>query len=174
MKKIPKLLVAILFIAVILNSCKKSDSNSPTGTSMKFTSNGAAVSFNSCVAVSATVGTTSEVLLTGINITNAKPGVSSFEVELTHDVNTLKAGQTYPAAGSFSQLDASTLFYFTTESDVFTTQPGNAQGTVSITEVTSSSIKGTFSGKLFAEDDFTGTTVLYTITNGSFTAKRGN
>ncbi|MDB5090417.1 MAG: hypothetical protein JWR09_4411 [Mucilaginibacter sp.] len=174
MKKLPKLFVAILFIAVIFNSCKKSDSNSPTGTSMKFTSNGTAISFNSCVAVSATVGNTSEVLITGINITNAKPGVSSFEVELTHDVNTLKAGQTYPAASSFSQLDAATLFYFTTESDVFTTQPGNAQGTVSITEVTSANIKGTFSGKLFAEDDFTGTTVLYTITNGSFTAKRGN
>jgi hypothetical protein len=174
MKKTTKLLLGALLVAIIFNSCKKSDSNSPTGTSMKFTSNGAAVSFNSCVAVSATVGNTAEVLITGINITNAKPGTSSFELELTHDINTLKAGQLYPAASSFSQLDASTLFYFTTESDVFTTQPGNAQGTVSITEVTSASIKGTFSGKLFAEDDFTGTTVLYTITNGSFTAKRGN
>ncbi|SHN34748.1 hypothetical protein [Mucilaginibacter sp. OK098] len=174
MKNTTKLLLGALLVAIIFNSCKKSDSNSPTGTSMKFTSNGAAVSFNSCVAISATVGNTSEVLITGINITNAKPGASSFEVELTHDINTLKAGQTYPVASSFSQLDASTLYYFTNASDVFNTQTGNAQGTVSITEVTSTSIKGTFSGKLFAENDFTGTTVLYTITNGSFTAKRGN
>jgi hypothetical protein len=174
MKKISKPFIAILFIALAFNSCKKSSDNSPSGTSMKFTSNGTGISFNSCVEVDATVGDQKQVLITGINITNGKPGTSSFELEIAHDVATLKAGQTYPVASSFSQAESSTLFFFTSETGAFNTQPGNPQGAVSITEVTSTNVKGTFSGKLFAEDDFTGEHALYTITNGSFTAKRSN
>jgi len=164
----------MLFTAVIFNSCKKSSDTSPAGVGMKFTSNGTAVSFNSCVEASATVGDQSQILITGIDISNGKAGTSSFEVQLIHDEATLKSGQVYPAATTFGQANSSALLYFKNNTDFFATQPGNPQGTVTLTEVTSTTIKGTFSGKLFTEDDFTGEHVLYTITDGSFTAKRGN
>jgi hypothetical protein len=88
-----------------------------------------------------------------------------------HDPTTLKAGQTYPVASSFAQADGALFFYFTNDTDSFISQPANPQGTVTITEVTPTTISATFLGKLFASNDFEGTTAVYTITNGSFTAK---
>ncbi|MEO6633797.1 MAG: hypothetical protein ABIN13_18790, partial [Mucilaginibacter sp.] len=104
--------------------------------------------------------------------TNGKPGAASMEVDITHDLATMKAGQTYSV--TTAPKDGLILFYFKNDNDVFTTQPANPVGKVTITEVTSSTIKGTFSGKLFSEDDFTGEHVLYSIAGGSFTAKRSN
>ncbi|ASU32498.1 hypothetical protein [Mucilaginibacter xinganensis] len=172
MKIIPKLILPALLIGLLFNSCKKNDSGSSPGMAMKFNCNGKAISFNSCYAEATTVGNTSEVMITGVNITNSKHGTTSFEVALTHDFNTLKSGQTYPIGRSISQVDAATLFYFTTATNVFNTQPGNTEGTVTVTEVTSATVKGTFSGKLFAEDDLEGQSMVYTITNGEFTAKK--
>jgi hypothetical protein len=173
MKKTFEFFIAVLFITVVFNSCKKSSDNSPSSPSMKFTSNGTVVSFNSCVEVVATVGSQSQILITGIDVTNGKAGTTSFEVQLIHDDATLKAGQVFQAATTFGQENSSALLYFTNDTDLFATQPGKPQGSVTLTEVTSTTIKGTFSGELFAEDDFTGDHVLYTITNGSFTALRG-
>jgi hypothetical protein len=172
MKKLSKLIVAVLFTAIALTSCKKSSDNSPAGTTMTFKANGTAVTYNTCVAVSASVNDVNQTLITGTNLTNGKPGAASMEVNITHDLATLKAGQSYSV--TTAPKDGLILFYFINDSDVFTTQPANPIGTVTITEVTSSTIKGTFSGQLFSEEDFTGDHVLYTIAGGSFTAKRGN
>lgn len=172
MKKLSKLFIAVLLTAVAFTSCKKNSDNSPAGSTMTFTANGTAVTYNACVAVSASVNDVNQTLITGTNLTNGKPGAASMEVDITHDMATLKAGQTYSVTTAHQ--DALVLFYFKNDTDVFTTQPANPIGKVTITEVTSSTIKGTFSGKLFSEDDFTGEHVLYTITGGSFTAKRTN
>jgi hypothetical protein len=172
LSKLSKLFIAVLFTAVALASCKKNSGNSPTGTTMSFTANGTAVTYNTCVAVSASVNDVNQTLITGTNLINGKPGAASMEVNITHDLATLKAGQTYLV--SSAPKDALVLFYFTTDTDVSTTQLANPIGTITITDVTSSTIKGTFSGKLFSEDDFTGDHILYTIAGGSFTAKRGN
>ena len=172
MKKLSNLFVAVLFTAIALTSCKKNSDNSPSGTTMTFTANGTAITYNTCVAVSASVNDVNQTLITGTNLTNGKPGAASMEVDITHDLATMKAGQTYSV--TTAPKDGLILFYFKNDTDVFTTQPANPIGKVTITEVTSSTIKGTFSGKLFSEDDFTGEHVLYTIAGGSFTAKRSN
>ncbi|MEO6978874.1 MAG: hypothetical protein ABI113_10870 [Mucilaginibacter sp.] len=172
MKKLSKLFIVVLFTAIALTSCKKNSDNSPAGTTMTFTANGTATTYNTCVAVSASVNDVNQTLITGTNLTNGKPSAASMEVDITHDLATMKAGQTYSV--TTAPKDGLILFYFKNDNDVFTTQPANPVGKVTITEVTSSTIKGTFSGKLFSEDDFTGEHVLYSIAGGSFTAKRSN
>ena len=168
--------VAILAVAVVFSSCKKSSTPKPdngtTTTSMKFTVNGTVVSLNDCEETDASVNDAPQTLFIGVNVTNGKPGDVSFEVDVMAAPSALKAGQTYPASSSFSQPNSSALFYYPNANDSYNTQPSNAQGTVSITEVTSTTISGTFSGKLFASDDFNGEHIIYTITSGSFTAKR--
>jgi hypothetical protein len=72
---------------------------------------------------------------------------------------------------AYAQPEGAGITYYPNNTDTFTTQIGNPQGTVTITEVTATTISGTFSAKLFAWNDTSGNTVIYTITNGSFTAK---
>jgi hypothetical protein len=166
MKKIFSLFSALLFIAVVLNSCSKSHDSISTSSSMKFTANGTAISFPTCLEVTATLNGNEHLLITGENTT----ATSSFEVEIIHALATLQAGQTYQVSSTVNASNSINLYYFTTTGDSFQTQAGNPQGTVTITGVTSNAISGTFSGKLFAASDFSGTTVLYTVTNGSFNA----
>ena len=166
--------MAVIVTSIAFSSCKKSSTPAPVPTittSMKLTANGTPLSFSYCEEVEIDVNNAPQITFTGTNVTNGKPSDASFEVDILHDPTTLKAGQTYPAATSFAQPDGSALFYSPNANDTYMTQPGNPQGTVTITEVTATTISGTFSGKLFAGDDFSGTSVLYTITNGSFTAK---
>ena len=176
MKTLSHLLIAALFGACLFtSSCKKDSTAAPVdaASSMKFTANGTDVSLNNCLQASASVNDVVETIISGANFTNGTAGDASFEVNIIHDPATLKAGQTYQMITSFGQAtDGAILFYYTSLTDIFTTQPANAQGSVTITDVTSTTISGTFSGKLFASGDFSGTKVLYTITNGTFTAKR--
>jgi hypothetical protein len=174
MKTISQLFIAVMFTAIAFSSCKKSsdNSNSSSNASMKFTANGTAVSYNTCIVVDATAGTVKQTLISGNNGTITKPGDATFELDILHDLATLKAGQTYPVSTTFNQANSAALIYFPNQNDFFATQPGNPQGTVSITDVTTDIIKGTFSGKLFTQDDFDGTTVKYTITGGTFVATR--
>ena len=176
MKTLSRLCIALAAIALTFSSCKKSSNNpKPNNTvtsSMKFTANGTVVSFNNCGETSLSVNGVTQTLFLGVNITNGTPGNASFELNIQHDPTTFKAGQTYQVGSLPDQADDLIFFYSTNGSDNFTTQPANPQGTVTITEVTSTTISGTFSGKLFAYDDYAGATVVYTITNGSFTAKR--
>jgi hypothetical protein len=171
MKKTQTLLLAVLGIALVFNSCKKSSHSPVSSPSMKLTYNGTALSFNSCLALSATVGSTDEVLITGDNVTGSNHSDNSFEVDIVHSITALKAGQTFPAATAFTQAESSTLFFFTNATDTFVSQPKNPYGTVTITGVTSTTITGTFSGTLYAVSDFSGLDLKYTITDGTFTAK---
>ncbi|MDB5024258.1 MAG: hypothetical protein JWP78_2013 [Mucilaginibacter sp.] len=176
MKNLSHLFIAVLATALAFSSCKKSTTPAPAGatSSMKLTSNGTAISFNECVQGTVTANGVVQTVIIADNITNGKVGDAGFEVDIMHDPATLKAGQTYAAASSFGQADGATFFYYPNATDNFATQPANPQGLVTITGVTSTTITGTFSGKLFASDDFAGTTVIYTVTNGSFTAKLGS
>jgi hypothetical protein len=165
--------VAVLVIAFAFSACKKSSTPAPdtsSTTSMTLTSNGSNISYNSCDEVSASVNDVAHTLITGYNLTNGKRGHDSFELDIIHDVATLKAGQAYPVGSHLGQADAVTLFYSPTDSTDFNS--ANAQGSVTISGITATTITGTFSGKLYAQDDFDGTTVIYTVTNGAFTAKR--
>ena len=173
MKKISVFCIVALLMAAMFSGCKKDSKNPATSTteSMKLTLNANAVSYNSCLGSDATIGSTKETIITGLNLTNNTPGADSFEIEIVHDISTLKAGEVFQAANSFGQADGMALYYFPNDNDTFVTQPANPQGTVTITAVTSTTISGTFSGKLFASADLSGTTVKYTVISGTFTAR---
>jgi hypothetical protein len=172
MKKIIKLSFAVLFIGFVFNSCKKSSNPPPLTSSMTFSFNGTNQTFNTCFALVPTMTASSQVLITGYNITGGAASNNSFSIQIVHDISTLQAGQTYPAAASTAAANSSSFVFFTDASHDFITQTANPQGTVMITGVSSSTITGTFSGDLFAPNDTNGSTVIYTITNGVFTASR--
>ena len=176
MKKIAQILITFFLTIFVLSSCKKSGNNPilvTSTTAMNFNYNGTAQSFNNCLAVSATAGV-AQTVITGENVTLGQISANSFEVDILADITTLKAGQTFPAITTPNQAGGSVLFYFPNSTDVFVTQPVNAQGTVTVTAVTASTISGTFSGKLFAESDYNANNLIYTITGGTFTALISN
>ncbi len=161
--------------AVTLGSCKKSssDPNASSTQSMKFTINGSAVNYNTCLEASASAGSSNQTVFSGFQTTNGTTGASTFEVAINNDPATLKAGQTYAAATKFGETNHSALLYFPNDKDFYASQPGNPTGTtVTITDITTDIIKGTFSGKLFSQDDYDGKSVKYTVTAGTFVAKR--
>jgi hypothetical protein len=166
--------VAVLVIAFAFSACKKGSTPTPdtsSTTTMTLTSNGTNnISYNSCDEIAASVNNINHTLITGYNLTNGKKSADSFELDIVHDVATLQAGKAYPVGSSLGQVDAVTFFYSPTDTTDFNS--ANAQGSVTISGITATTITGTFSGKLFAQDDFDGTHVIYTVTNGAFTAKR--
>ena len=145
---------------------------------MSLTYNNTKLAFNSCVQAfnscvhTLTVNNVPETVILANNITGSKVSDNSFEIDITADVTTLKPGAIFQAASSFSQVNAMTLFFSPDTTNTYATQPANHTGTVTITDVSFTYIKGTFSGKLFASDDFSASQLLYTITNGTFVAKR--
>jgi hypothetical protein len=164
--------VAVLVIAFAFSACKKSNTPAPdttVTTTMTLTSNGTNLSFDDCEQVATSVNNVAHTIIVGSSTINKN---TAFTVDIIHDVSTLKAGQAYPVASSIAQTDAAFLYYYPNTSNNFSTQPSSAQGSVTISGVSASTITGTFSGKLFAVADVDGTTVIYTITNGAFTAKR--
>src|SRR6185437_2688949 len=173
MKKTLKLLVAVLCIALAFSACKKNKGNSPTGgaTSMKFTVNGTAVSYNTCLELTATINDIDHLVITGDNINGAKHSDDNFELEIIHDLATLKAGQTFQVSADFSSANSVNIWYSPNATDSFVSQAGNPNGSVTITAVTSTTITGTFQGKLYGESDYSGTDLKYTVTNGAFTAR---
>jgi hypothetical protein len=139
---------------------------------MSFTANSTAVSFNTCVVLTSTANPTGQTIIAGYNNVNGIISANGFEVEAIQDISTIKVGQVFPASTTTGQAGTSALLYFTDATNNFLSQPGNPQGTVTITGITSTSISGTFAGLLFSPGDTGGATTIYTITNGSFTAQR--
>ncbi|MCR8561543.1 hypothetical protein KXD93_28065 [Mucilaginibacter sp. BJC16-A38] len=173
MKQTTKFLIAVMAAAITLGSCKKSsDPNASSTQSMKLTLNGKAVSYSACLISTAEAGSSKQTIITGTTLANGVPTGATFEVELFKDIALIKAGDVFPASTVFAQANSSALLYFPNDNDFFATQPGNPQGTVTITAVTSDIIKGTFSGKLFTQDDYEGKTVKYTATGGTFVASK--
>ena len=161
--------------AVTLGSCKKSsDPNASSTPSMKLTLNGKAVSYNTCIASDATGGSLKQTLILGTNVTKGTPDGVTFEVEIIKEMASIKTGDVFPASTKFAQANSSALLYYAADGNFYATQPGNPQGTVTITAVTSDIIKGTFSGKLFTDDDYDGSDVKYTVIGGTFVATKSN
>jgi hypothetical protein len=174
MKTLSYVLMAATAVSITFSSCKKSSTPAPApadvATSMKLTSNGTALNYNQCQQFIVSAGITQSDFIAK-NFINGKLSDDEFEVDIIHDPATLKAGQTYPVISSYAQPDGAVITYYLNDTDTFTTQPGSSQGSVTITSVTSTSISGTFSGTLYTSNDLSGLHQLYTITNGSFTAK---
>ena len=176
MKHFFNTLLILLIAPILFYSCKKSSTPAPvasvSASSMSLIYNNTKLSFNNCFEGTASVNNAPEIIIIGNNITGSKVSDNSFEVDITADAATLKPGAVFQAASSFGQLNVMALFFFPDTTNTYTTQPASPAGTVTITDVSSTYIKGTFSGKLFASDDFSATKLLYTVTNGTFVAKR--
>jgi hypothetical protein len=161
MKYFYKPTTLIILISTLLLSCKKS-STPALVTFMKLDTNSKTISYNSCF--------TSEIIFDGVPQTRitSQGGTGRFNITLNQAPNNLKTGQVY---------EAQTIKSLTTDSYAqFTYVPNggygysssmyNPIGSVTLTEVTSTSIKGTFSAGVFEDDS--GLNLRYTISNGTF------
>jgi hypothetical protein len=175
MKTLSHLCIALAAIALTFSSCKKS-SNNPTPdntvtSSMKLTANGTDINFNDCEEIEIDVNGQAQTTFTGYQVANGKHSDVSFGLNVVHDPTTFKAGQTFQASSSFDPTNSATLVFWPNSTDSYMLDATAPQGTVTITAVTATTISGTFSGKLYVFNDPTAATQVYTITNGSFTAK---
>jgi hypothetical protein len=176
MKKNSAIFIAVLSILFILNSCKKNgdnDPDKPVASSMTFTSNSIALSFNTCVALTAVVDRANQLVISGYNTAGGIISNNSLDIDIMQDIGAITVGQTFPVSTIFGQAGSSAMVFLPNGKDQFCTQPGNPQGIVTITAVKTNTISGTFSAKLFKTSDFDGDTVRYTIANGTFVAKKG-
>jgi hypothetical protein len=170
MKNTSKLIILSLIATLSFTACKK-DSTTPKPTSssysMKLTLNGSPVSYSICLAADITASGVKQFNILGSNPT----GNDSFAVAVIDDITTLKAGQTFTGETSYTEPNGLNISYFAADNSIYDTVLSDQTSTLTITEVTSTEIKGTFSGKLYAFDDTAGTSLKYTITNGTFTAE---
>ena len=174
------LLLMLVILSTLFTACDKlgpapsytGSSGSSAPSSMKFSYNNTAVSLNSCTALSLSVNNASHVNISGVNVTGGKDGNLNMIIDIITSIDSLRAGQTFQAATDFGQTGVEDLL-FTVDTTTYVSQPAAAQGTVVITSVSSTYIKGTFTGTLYGGLDFSATQLIYTVTNGSFIAKRG-
>src|ERR1700676_1738210 len=166
MKYLYKPATLIFLISALLLSCKKSSTTPALVTFMKLDTNSKAISYNSCF--------TSEIILGGQPQTRitSQGGTGDFNITLNQAPNNLKTGQVYEAQTIKSlATDSYARFTYVPNSSAnggygYSSSVYNPIGSVTLTEVTSTSIKGTFSTGVFQDDS--GLDLLYTITNGTF------
>ncbi len=178
MKLLFRLFFAGMLVACFFASCKKSAKNpTPTITNdltsqgMKYTINGDTSSLPLCYTYDvATNNAATSTIIQGYSLVNGALGTKLLKLSVLH-TSSLKAGDTF--TGLSNDVIVGVTGFYTADGGVasFTSQSSNPQGTLTITEITSDHIKGTFTMKLFKPDDTNGTTVIYTITQGVFYAK---
>jgi hypothetical protein len=175
MKNFTKLIIYLSAI-LVFNACNKTtvttSTSATSSSSMKLAYNNTNLAFNTCIAAQSDVNGSEQLIISGYNVTKSQVSDNSFEIDLYADIDSIKVGQVFPTSTIFEQPHSMTLFFFPDTTNAYVTQVARPIGSVTITAVTSSEIRGTFSGGLFSSDDFEASALIYTITNGSFTAKR--
>ncbi len=174
MTKIYKTALFCFLIAASFTACKKNDKNSDSkgnaSAILSFDDNGSKVTLNNCVALDISTGDLKQISITS----NENNGNRNFSISLIQDITLLKAGDKFTVYNDVFNLPVGsmTMFYSTSATGLFTTQAGNPVGSVTITAVSSTEIKGNFSGNLYDTDDSEGLTLKHKITDGTFTASR--
>jgi hypothetical protein len=166
MKYLYKPAILMFIISTLLFSCKKSSTTPGLVTFMKLDANGKTISFNSC--------STAEIIFFGQHQTTivSQGGTGTFTIILTQAPQNLKAGQVYQAQTIKNvETDSYAQFNYVPDNSSdnkygYSSSMYNPVGSVTLTEVTSTSIKGTFTAAVFA--DTYGSNLAYTITNGTF------
>jgi hypothetical protein len=159
MKAITKLILIAFMATALLAGCSKDDdetepeNNNPAGNTLTCTVNGTA--WNASLAVVAT-NTGGVLTVTGSDSNAGQCQVIIF--------NPSGAG-TYPLGGNLTNQSNGRWTQGTGQEDTYTTMLGQGQGTVEITELSDTKVKGTFS---FTAKNSAGTEV--TITEGSFSS----
>jgi hypothetical protein len=168
-KNFTKLIVLCLIAGFSFSACKKSSDNKPTTSdtySMKLTLNGKAVTYTTCAAADITANGIAQ-----FNIIGTNKGNEGLAIGVIADLSKVKAGQVFKAATAYVQPNSMTMFYTDAANNDYSTQLTDPTGSITITSVSSTTIKGTFSGKLYDFDDTAATDLKYTITDGTFVAQ---
>jgi len=161
MKKIKSLiLLTMLSGAVIMSSCKK-DKSTPTPF-ITATIDGSAVNFNTHAVAIKGSGETAGVTV----IQGEGPNGTTFSISL---LTALTAGKTFVSGGD--DVNNAPLLQYSTSDDDFFNDDDDASNviTVTITSVSSTSVQGTFKGKIMdAIEVGNGTPKTKLISNGKF------
>ncbi|MGF7037778.1 hypothetical protein M2273_001012 [Mucilaginibacter lappiensis] len=166
MKYLYKHVSLIFLISTFLLSCKKSSTTPELVTFMKLDTNSKALSYNSCSTIEIIRGGQPQTSIT------SQGGTGHFDITLNQAPENLKTGQVYEAQTIKSLVtDSYARFTYVPNSSAngvygYSSSVNNPIGSVTLTEVTSTSIKGTFSTRVFQDDS--GLDLRYTITNGTF------
>lgn len=167
-KNFTKLVILCLIAGTSFSACKKSSNNNPSGDtySMKLTLNGKAVTYTTCLVADITANGIAQ-----FNITGSNKGNEGLAIDVIANLKTVKAGQVFNAATAYVQPNSMTIFYTDAANNDYGTQLTDPTGSITITSVTSTTVKGTFTGKLYDFDDTNATNLKYTITGGTFVAE---
>ena len=179
MKTLYYFLITSVLLCCVFTSCKKSSvkpkqadtANTLSSQGMKYTINGDTSSFPLCLTYdSGTNNVQTNTTIEGYSLVGGTLGAKVLKLSLYH-TGALKAGDTFTGFTSNPLLGVAA--YYTPDGDEssFSSQLANPQATLTIDEVTSDHIKGTFTVKLFLHSDTAGSHVVYTITNGKFYAQ---
>ncbi len=168
-----KLIVLCLIAGFSFSACKKDSNNKNTDNSnstysMNFTLNGTAVSYSTCAVGDIQVNSDHYTEFVGVN---TKSPNNSLQIEVVANIADLKAGQTFQVTSDYLAANTAIFFYSPNATDSFGTQTAAPSGSVTITSVSSTTVKGTFSAKLYSSDDFDATTLKYTVASGTFVAE---
>lgn len=159
------MITLILFI-----SCKKKNTPSPDYY-MTLKVNGTEIKYTTCNESETIVDDQTETTIAGYYSSALDKTAKMFEITLIADENNLKTGQVFQCQGINSATydnGSNVFFHYLTDSDDaygVSSSPYNPIGKVTLTEVTPTYIKGTFSALLGNND---GTVVLDTISSGTF------
>jgi len=171
---LPSILLASLFAFTV--SCKKSSDDAVTPpevemaeSTMTFKLDGTAKTYTDCVAVGQTMDDISGLSITGSVLTVDDDFLSVYVGSKTAVATGYSANKVFFDGGSKIQATiglAKTGVNYTT---VFTTDLSKMAIEVHITERTATNVKGTFSGKVYSEDQ--DDTKAYVVSEGKFNAK---
>ncbi len=158
------LILGIVFSSLVFNSCKK-DATSGDGYVMRFYVDGSKVEFTgqgSLVAAFAQSGTIFNAVFTGYTA-NSNMGLQIFD-------NKAIGATTYSGYGIVgSSIVGVLISYEDTDGTVYTQGTGTTDATITISEITDTTVRGTFSGTLKANGK-----PDIKITNGEFFVWRAN
>ena len=180
MKNFFRFIFFCLAVVTVLSACNKESvktihvatTGSTSADSMIFMANNTKISFNTCLITQSYVNNVPELLVLGYNVTNSKVSDNNFEVDLYANIDSIKTGQVFNVSSSFLQPGSMDLFFSPDTISNYSTSTAKPVGTVTITAITSKQITGTFSGNLYNQSDFSAESLSYTISNGTFVAKR--
>ena len=167
MKNLPKLFLSSAIILCLFTACKKGSSNKNTSSSyyVNFKANGSQHKDTKLAAgVQAHVGAYYSTAITGATATSSNS--EKFTIVIASSALPA-ANTTYGITPDDNGSNFTELTYTTTDSKLYTSGDGvnGSTGTVTITSVSSNTLKGTFSGKLVNADNSDDS---ITVTEGEF------
>ena len=163
-------LLLVSFFAFTV-ACKKSsdDSNNVAESTMSFKVDGAATTYSTCLA--SFYAEDSSTILAVAAASGADANASSMSFGLT-STSAISSG--FKITENYNTDDSKGFLNFVTDHKAYSTINASTsdvvQLAVTISERTSTNVKGTFSGKLYSEDNMGGGS-FKTVTEGKFNAK---